>query len=139
VVDESPVTQLIQAVDSLDFDAMIALFTRDARLLTADGRRAEGIDDVRALLSEYLGGLRSTSHTITAQWHQDNVWIAEVEATYELKDWLRTGPLPRVFVVREGSGRIADLRVYGAHERSLSDHPTGEEGMWIGERWIPPL
>ena len=41
--------------------------------------------------------------------------------------------------MREGSDGIADLRVYGAHEHALSEHRTGEEGMWIGERWIPPL
>jgi hypothetical protein len=52
---------------------------------------------------------------------------------------MRTSPLPRVFVLREGPDGIADLRVYGSHERWLMEHRTGEEGMWIGERWIPPL
>jgi hypothetical protein len=59
--------------------------------------------------------------------------------SYELQDWLRLEGLPRVFVARMGSGGIADLRAYGAHEHPLSDHRTGEEGMWIGNRWIPPL
>ena len=60
-------------------------------------------------------------------------------ASYELQDWLRLNDLPRVFVARVAAGGIADLRAYGAHEQPLTDHPTGEEGMWIGSRWIPPL
>lgn len=138
-MDDSPITKWLDAVDMLDVDAASAMFSADARLLTADGRRAEGFGAVRALLADYLAALRSTSHRITAQWHEDDVWIAEVEANYELRDWLQISALPRAFFLREGPGGIADLRVYGAHEHSLADHPTGEEGMWIGERWIPPL
>lgn len=139
-MDESPIAEFLAAVDRIDPDAVIAQFAPDARLLTADGRRAHGIEGVREVLSEFLGELRKTTHRITAQWHQDNVWIAEVEATYELTDWMLTGSLPRAFFIRqESGGRIADLRVYGAHERALTDHRTGEEGMWVGERWIPPL
>ena len=139
-MDDSPLAKFLAAVDTLDHDAVIAQFAPDARLLTADGRHAKGINGVRELMSEFLGELRTTTHRITAQWHQDNVWIAEVDATYELTDWMETGTLPRAFVMRAGSGgQVADLRVYGAHERRLSDHRTGEEGMWVGERWIPPL
>jgi hypothetical protein len=94
---------------------------------------------VHALLTDFLGGLRSTSHRITDQWHAGNAWIAEAEATYEVQDRMQTGALPRAFVLRQGPDGIADLRVYGANERELTDHPTGEEGMWVGGRWIPPL
>jgi SnoaL-like domain len=140
VADDSPITRWLQAVDELDIEAVAALFTPDASILTADGRRAHGIDAVRTLLAEFLTQLRSTSHRVTGQWHQDNIWIAEVDATYELKDWMQVSAMPRAFVVREGAnGAIADLHAYGAHERSLLDQPTGEEGMWIGQRWIPPL
>jgi hypothetical protein len=86
-----------------------------------------------------FAALRATSHRITAQWHQNDVWIAEVDASYELQDWLRLDNLPRVFVLREGSEGIADLRAYGAHEHPLAEHRSGEEGMWIGGRWVPPL
>ncbi len=137
---DSPITQLLRAVDKLDSQAMVALLASDATVLVADGRRAHGIEPARSLLTEFLAGLRATSHRITDEWHQDNVWIAEVDASYELKDWTQMSGLPRAFIVRQGEdGAIADLRVYGAHERSLLDHRTGEEGMWIGERWIPPL
>jgi hypothetical protein len=138
-VEESPITKWLEAIDRLDMNAASAMFSSDAHLLTADGRRAEGIGSVRALMADYLAGLRSTTHRITAQWHQDGVWIAEVEADYELRDWLRLSGLPRAVFLRRGQSGIDDVRVYGAHERSLADHRSGEEGMWIGERWIPPL
>lgn len=138
-MSESPIVQLLEAVDRLDVDAVMALVAPDGRFLTADGRRAEGAQAVRALLTDFLATLRSTSHEIKAQWHQEDVWIAEVEAKYELKDWLQTRALPRAFFIRQGPGGLADVRVYGAHERPLTDHRTGDEGMWIGERWVPPL
>lgn len=138
-MSESPIQQLLGALDNLDLEAVLALVAPNGRLLTADGRRAEGSDAVRELLAEFLGSVRSTSHRITAQWHQDDVWIAEVEADYDLKDWLRMDGLPRAFVLHEGPDGIADLHVYGAHERPLTEHRTGDEGMWVGERWIPPL
>jgi SnoaL-like protein len=139
LMDESPIADLLVAVDKLDVEAATALFARDGCVRTADGRRADGIEAVRELLTDFLAGLRSTSHRTTAQWHEGDVWIAEVEATYELMDWLQTSPLPRAFVLRQGPDGIADLRVYGAHERPLADHPTGEDGTWLRGRWIPPL
>jgi hypothetical protein len=129
----------MQAMDTRDVDGMMALLAPDCRLLTVDGRRAEGTEAVHRLLGDFFGELRSTSHTITAQWHEDNVWIAEVDASYELRDWLQVNALPRVFIVRTGEDGINDLRAYGAHERPLTEHRTGEEGMWVGSRWIPPL
>jgi hypothetical protein len=136
----SPLTSWLEDVDRLDFEAAIAPFSNDVRLLTTDGRRATGVDDVRALLGEFLSQVRAVTHEVTAQWHEDNVWIAEVAARYELVDYLQTSPLPRVFIMREDAdGKIADLRVYGAHEQELLNHRTGGEGMLIGKRWIPPL
>lgn len=131
--------QLLETLDKLDVDGVSTLFAPHARILTADGRRAEGSDAVRQLMSSFLSELRSTSHRVTAEWHSHDVWIAEVEASYELRDYLRMDSLPRIFVVRTSSEGIVEMRVYGAHERPLSDHPTGEEGMWIGGRWVPPL
>jgi SnoaL-like domain len=131
--------QLLDAMDRLDVEALVSMYAAGGRLMTADGRHAQGTEAVRALLSEFFGALRSTTHKITAQWHQDNVWIAEIDASYEMRDWLQMNGLPRVFVLREGADGIDDLRVYGAHEHALTDHRTGEEGMWVGSRWIPPL
>jgi hypothetical protein len=138
-VTESPIEQLLLAVDKLDVETAMTLFAPAARFLAVDGQRAEDTEQVRKILAEFLANLRSTDHRITAQWHVDDVWIAEVDATYELKDWMQTAPLPRAFVARVGPDGITELRAYGAHERPLSEHHTGEEGMWIGRRWIPPL
>ena len=138
-MEGSPLEQLLSAIDKLDVEAAMSLLGPRPRLLAADGRRAEGAGPVRELLRSILAELRSTKHSVTAQWHQDNVWIAEVDADYELLDWLKLNALPRVFVARMGERGIADVRVYGAHEHPLADHRTGEEGMWVGMRWVPAL
>ncbi len=138
-MEQSPLEQLLAAIDALDVEAVMALVGSDPRFAAADGRRAAGTAEVRKLVTELLAELRSTTHRITAKWHVDDVWIAEVDADYELRDYLELKTLPRVFILRAGEGESADLRVYGAHERPLTDHRTGEEGMWIRARWVPPL
>ena len=135
----SPIQELLEACDALDVERMAELVAPDGRLLMADGRRAEGRDAVRQLLARLIRELRSTSHRIVHEWHQDDVWIAEVEADYELRDWFRLTSLPRAFVLYEGPDGISELHVYGAHEHPITEHRTGEEGMRIGDRWIPPL
>ncbi len=138
-MNDSPIEQLLKAIDELDVDAATALLAPDIRFLAADGRRGEGIEAMREFITEFVSALRHTSHQITAQWHQDDVWIAELEASYELRDYLQLNALPRAVVLQLGPDGIADLRVYGAHERPLTEHRTGEEGMWVGGRWMPPL
>jgi hypothetical protein len=138
-MDTPPVEQFFEAIDVLDLEATMALMAPDARVLVADGRRAEGTEAVRRLFGDFIGQLRFTSHRITAQWHEDDVWITEADVSYELRDWLRLNALPRVFIVRAGPDGISELRAYGAHEHRLSNHRTGEEGMQVGGRWVPPL
>ena len=138
-MSDSPLEALLEAFDRLDVDAVEAMVAPDATLLIADGQRAKGRAEVRRLIEGLAGQLRSTSHRVLEQWHQDTVWIAEVEATYELRDWLQLKALPRAFFLREGPEGISELHVYGAHERPITEHRTGEEGMLIGDRWIPPL
>jgi hypothetical protein len=138
-VSDSPIDQLLHAIDSLDADAVIAMLAPEGRFLTVDGRRAQGSEAVGRLLGNFLGNLRSTSHRVTAQWHVDDAWIAEVEADYELSDYLQMKNLPRAFVLRSGPDGLRDVNVYGAHERPLTEHRTGDEGIWVGGRWVPPL
>lgn len=138
-VSGSPIAQLLEAFDARDVDGVMAVVAPDARLLVADGRRVEGSDAVRGVITRFVAELRSTAHRIIAEWHQDDVWIAEVEADYELRDWLQITALPRAFIAYEGSDGIRDLHVYGAHEHPITEHRSGEEGMQIGNRWIPPL
>lgn len=135
----SPIEQFLAAVDSLDPDAATSLLAPGVRLLIADGRRVEGRDEARALLADFVATLRSTGHRITAQWHVDDVWIAELDADYVLQDWLELKALPRAMVARVAPDGIADMRVYGASEQRLTDQPTGDEGTWVGGRWVPPL
>jgi len=80
-VTDSPIDQLLRAIDRLDVEAVMAMMAPECRLLTVDGRRAEGAAAARELLTDFLATVRSMTHRITDQWHQDNVWIAEVEAT----------------------------------------------------------
>ncbi len=117
----------------------MALAAPDCRLMTVDGRRAEGTAPMRQLLAAFLSSLRSTAHRVTSEWHVDDVWIAEVEASYELRDWLQMTGLPRVFVLRQGPEGLVDVRVYGARERPLTNHRTGDEPTRVGGRWIAPL
>jgi hypothetical protein len=138
-VTQSPIEQLLAALDRLDLDGLTALLAPDVRILLADGSRATGSGPARELLASLLAQLRSTAHQVTAQWHQDDVWIAEVEATYELRDYLRLESMPRAMVLRANGTDISDLHVYGAHEHPLAEHRSGEEGMRVGGRWIPPL
>ena len=138
-MSESPVQSLLRAVDALDVDGAMSLVTQEIRFMTADGRSAEGRDATRDLLAEFCGALRSASHRITAEWTHDRVWIAEVQATYVLQDWMRMSNLRRAFFLVQTADGISELRVYGAHERPLTEHRTGEEGMWIRDHWIPPL
>ena len=137
---ESPIEQLLAAFDSLDPEVVMALLAPEVRLLTADGQRAAGTGAARELISDFVSPLRSTTHRLTAQWQQDDVWIAEFDATYELKDGMQTGTIPRAVVVRVGPDGIIDLRAYGAQERPLTDHDTGEQwGRLVRGHWIPPL
>jgi hypothetical protein len=138
-VNESPLEALLESFDRLDIEGVMALLAPDPQFLLVDGRRADGAEEVRELVTSLVSDLRSTAHRIVSQWHQDDVWIAEVEADYELADWLQRKALPRAVFVRHGPDGISELHVYGAHERPIAEHRTGEEGMWLGDRWIPPL
>jgi SnoaL-like protein len=138
-VSESPIEQLLGAIENRDVEAAMALMAPDCELLAVDGRRAEGAEEVRQLFADLLATLRSTTYRVTAQWHQDDVWIAEVEGTYELQDRLKLGPLPRAFVLRDGSEGFVEFHAYGARERPLTDYATAEKEMRLGGHWIPPL
>jgi uncharacterized protein (TIGR02246 family) len=139
-VPESPVASLFEAIDALDPDALTALFAPDGRLLTVDGRVANGRDEVRQVLGRFAEDLRATSHRLTAEWHPEpDVWIAELDATYELKNYARVGPYARAIVLRNGSGGIRELRIYGLHERPLTDSTRGYQEVFGSGHWLPTL
>ena len=136
---DSPLVALVTALGRRDVDAAVALCSPDCRLATADGRRAEGRAGVRDLLAGFLSDLRSATYQLTAQWHQDEVWFAEVLASYELRDWLRLEQLPRAFVVRTDDAGICDVRIYGAHERRLTHRRSDDEPYRVGGHILLPL
>ncbi|GEM_PF-1556875 len=138
-VGATPLEKLLDALDALDLDGAMALLAPDCALLMCDGGRAQGTDEARAQLSDLLEHLHSTSHRISNQWQVGDVWIAELEADYELSDRSRLLGLPRAIVARAGSDGIAELRVYGAHEHALYDGGDGDGSMVIGGRYMPPL
>jgi len=138
-VGGTPVEKLLDALDALDLDRVMTLLAPDCALLMSDGRRAQGAEDARAQLGDLLEHLHSTTHRITNQWQVGDVWIAELEADYELSDRSRLSGLPRVMVARIGASGIAELRVYGAHEHELYDRGGGDGSMVIGGRYMPSL
>ena len=136
----SPVTSSLEAIDSLDVDAFVSLFAPRGRLLSVDGRVANGTEEVRAAISSFVSDLRSTSHQVTAEWHPEpEVWIAELDATYELNNYTELGPYARAVVLRAGEEGIDELRIYGLHELPLtaSAHPYQE--VFGSGRWLPTL
>jgi hypothetical protein len=136
---DSPLLVLIAALGRRDVDAAMALLSPNCRFSTADGRRADGVPGVRELLSRFLSDLRSASYEVTAQLHQDNLWCAEVLATYEMRDRMRLEGLRRAFVMQTDGTGVTDVRVYGAHERRLTDYRTGAESYRLGGQLILPL
>src|SRR6202022_1676076 len=110
-MSESPIAKLFEAFDKLDVEAGSAMFAPDAKLLIGDGRRAEGADAVRALIADVCAGLTSTAHRITAEWRDDDTWIAEVEADYEVRDWIELKALPRAAILRAAAAGIPPLHV----------------------------
>jgi hypothetical protein len=138
-VGESPITRWFADVSRTDLESALSAFAPDARVLSPDGRRAEGAAAIRVLLEEVFAAVRECSYETTAQWNQGDTWIAELLARYELRDYAQIGPLPRAVIARTSGDGIADLRIYGAHEPPLGEHRTGEEGIRVGGRWIPPL
>jgi hypothetical protein len=137
---ESPISAVIRAINALDVDRFTSLFEPDGRLLTTDGRVAQGVDQVRAVIGEFVSALRACTHVVDTEWHPEGgVWIAEVDATYELKDRQRRGPYPRAIVLRGGSGGIVELRVYGLHELPLTEPTHRYQEVPVGQRWLATL
>ena len=59
LVSQSPIEQLLAALDGLDVDRAAALLAPDIRMVLADGRRAVGAAEVRSLLSSFIGQVRA--------------------------------------------------------------------------------
>jgi hypothetical protein len=135
----SPISVVLDALDALDIDALVAQLAPGSCLLRTDGRAAEGTDEVRSALGEFVSELYGTTHSISDEWHpEDGVWIAEMEATYEMKNGTRHGPYKRAVVLRADERGITDIRFYGSHELPLNAHRPYQE-VRAGTHWLPTL
>ena len=135
----SPIEELLSAIDVLDLDRTLALLAPECTFLMADGHAGAGHEALGEALGELFAHLHRVEHRISAQWHVDEVWIAELEADYELTDRSRLLALPRALILRKEEQGISDLRVYGAHEREIYERDLAPGGLVIGGRYMPPL
>jgi hypothetical protein len=140
-VADSPTKAVLRSLDAIDLEGSVAQFADDGVLTTVFGERAEGREHVRELLATFLGGLRSSHHALDAEWNPaDGVWVAQVSASYELKDFSRRGPFQRAIILRAGAAGITELRIYGQHELPLSKSGRGYvEVPDAHHGWLPTL
>jgi hypothetical protein len=117
---DTPLELFLQAFDRLDADGCAALFADHGRLRYVDRQIDEGALAVHHRLREYFADLSSTTHTVRESWHEDRVWVGEVEASYVLADHSILGPVSKVVFLRMASGDIEELWVYAAVEPFVS-------------------
>lgn len=131
---------LLRALDALDLDGAVALFAEDGSLTTVGGESATGRESVRAVLGALMRELRSMHHRVASEWHPaDDIWIAELSASYELTDYSQRGPYARAIFLRAGSAGIEELRVYGAHELPLQQSGRPYAEVRGPDGWMPTL
>jgi hypothetical protein len=137
---DSPITAVLRALDALDLDATLAMFADTGALLRTDGQRAEGIEQVRASLTQFFSELRSTTHQLDAEWHPEpDVWIGQLTARYVLLDFGQHGPYPRAVILRDSPNGIVELSFYGSHELPLAAAQQGYHEVYAAGRWMPTL
>ena len=138
-MSDSPMGAVLDALDSLDLESALRLFAPDGSFMTAFGAEANGFDHVRDELIAFFSGLRGCAHAVETEWHPEpTVWIAELIATYELRDYSQRGPYRRVIVLRQGGDGIKSLRIYGAHEQPLAESESYQE-VRGPHGWLPTL
>ncbi len=139
-MSDSPLRQALEAIDRLDLEAAVAMFSQDVQLMTVFGGEGNGIDQARSVLAALLEELRGTHHGFTSEWNPEpGVWIAEGTATYELKDFSQRGPFRRLIVVHERNGLITELRIYGSHELPLTESTSTYREVRGPHGWLPTL
>ena len=137
---DSPIRAFLSAIDALDVEAVASQFASGATLTMAFGQLAEGHEELDAALRGFASELRATKHEVTAEWNPEpDVWIAELTAVYELRDFNQLGPFLRAIVVRTGPDGIAEMSIYGAHELPLSQSERPYQEVYAAGRWMPTL
>jgi ketosteroid isomerase-like protein len=139
-MSDSPLRRVLDAIDRLDLEAAVAMFSDDVQLMTVFGSEGTGIDQAREVLAALLAELRGTHHDFTGEWNPEpGIWIAEGTATYELKDFSQRGPFQRLIVVHERDGLISQLRIYGTHELPLTESASTYREVRGPHGWLPTL
>jgi hypothetical protein len=130
----------LRALDALDLDDSVALFAPDASLTTVFGETASGRERVREVLGGFFVGLRASQHEVTSEWNpEEDIWIAEMSASYELSDYSRRGPYARAIILRTGADGIEQMRIYGAHELPLGESGRAYSEVRGAHGWLPTL
>ncbi len=131
---------VLSAIDALDRDGILSLCSPDVELMTAYGSEGKGLDEASAIFTELFRELRHTHHEIHTEWNPEpDVWIAEVTATYELRDASIRGPFRRVFILRAQDGLMTQLRIYGSHEQPLPAAEGRYQEVYGAHSWMPTL
>ena len=139
-MSDSPIAEFLARIDALDLDGLVASLAPEVRVAMLFGEEASGRDAVGVAFGRFLGELRGTRHEITASWNPEpGVWIAEMTATYELRDLRRLGPFRRAIVLRTGDAGIEQLRIYGGHELPLPESGRPYQEVRAPSGWLPTL
>jgi hypothetical protein len=137
---DSPIVAFLRAIDALDYDSLIEQFAPNAAVAMLFGADASGREQVGVAFRAFLGELRAATHEVDVAWNPEpGVWIAELTATYELRDLRRLGPYRRAIVLRAGEPGIEQLRIYGAHERPLEQSGRSYQEIRAPSGWLPTL
>ncbi len=139
-MSDTPIQAVLRALDGLDLEGAVELFAPDALLTMVFGERAEGREQVRAVLGTFLQGLRAMHHEATSVWNPEaGVWVARTSATYELTDFSQRGPYERAIIARGGDSVIDEFRIYGQHELPMVESGSAYTDVRGAHGWLPTL
>lgn len=105
------IARVFATADSLDADALIELYTDDARAQVGNAPAAEGKAAVLEAFRGLFGSIRGMRHRFTQTWDVGDVAIVEADVEY-----VRPGgepvTMPCVTILRREGDLIRDDRIY---------------------------
>jgi ketosteroid isomerase-like protein len=98
--------------DSMDVDALMSVFAKDARLVMGNGQPLIGIDEIRTGTTTFFDTIAGLHHSIVTEWNFGPDTIIDLKVTYDRKDGAQvTIPCVTIFHT-DAAGKIDDYRVY---------------------------